>query len=65
MPRAKTATIPAAPPLFISRAEAGRILSVSLSTVDKLIERGQLSAYKVARTVRLRYSDVLAAARPR
>jgi excisionase family DNA binding protein len=50
---------------FVSRSQAAQLLSVSLSTVDKLIETGRLPAYRVLRAVRLKLSDVISAAVPR
>lgn len=50
---------------FVSRQQAAQLLSVSLSTIDKLIETGQLPAFRVLRVVRPRLSDVMNAAVPR
>ena len=50
---------------FVSRAQAAQLLSISLSSVDKLIETGRLPAYRVLRSVRLRLSDVISVAVPR
>jgi excisionase family DNA binding protein len=50
---------------FISRQQAAQLLSVSLSTIDKLVETGQLPAFRVLRAVRLRLSDVMNVAVPR
>ena len=63
----KTTTPVAAPVVtaLVSKREAAQLLSVSLSSVDKLIETGQLPAYRVLRTVRLRLSDVMNVAVPR
>lgn len=53
------------PESFVSRQQAAHLLSVSLSTIDKLVETGQLPAFRVLRAVRLRLSDVMNVAVPR
>lgn len=43
---------------YVTRAEAAQILSVSLPTLDGMIERGIIPALKVGRVVRIARDDL-------
>ena len=45
---------PAAPKQLLTRHEAAHILSLSLRTIDELVKRGDLSAVKIGRSIRIR-----------
>jgi excisionase family DNA binding protein len=47
-------------PEFITRQQAAAWLSVTTQTIDKLVRQSKLTAYRVGRCVRLRWSDVMA-----
>ena len=51
-------------PISLKREEAAEILRVSVRTVDRLIEDGNLPASKVGRAVRIDRADVLALLSP-
>jgi len=45
-------------PLLLSRRNAAAVLSVSLATIENLIDRGELEPVRIGRGVRIRRSDV-------
>jgi excisionase family DNA binding protein len=47
-------------PQFISRIAAAELLCVDVQTIDALVRRAQLSAYRVGRRVILRRDELLA-----
>ena len=51
-------------PTSLKREEAAEILRVSVRTVDRLIEEGELPASKVGRAVRINRADILALLTP-
>ena len=51
------------PPL-LKRVEVAKILDLSVRTIDRLIEDGDLPASKIGRAVRIRRDDVLALLSP-
>lgn len=51
-------------PTSLKREEAAEILRVSIRTVDRLIETGDLPASKIGRAVRINRGDVLSLLSP-
>jgi excisionase family DNA binding protein len=48
------------PPVFVTLAEAARLLSVSLRTVQRMVARGELEVIRLTPdTPRIRYEDVV------
>lgn len=51
---------PAAPIVWMSTAEAAELLGLRTRTLYRLIDEGQLAAYRFGRVIRLTQADVLA-----
>lgn len=49
---------------YVSRKVAGDFTGLSVDTIDRLIAAGKLPAYRVGRSIRLRWADVEALLQP-